>query len=102
MFSTLRDCGSHIPLATSDKLFEKVMGEVGDLETEGISVEIDGFGSKQLFSSIGQFVGNSLPVIQAFGLIESFSSGHFCPFCYVTKEDIDFFLRIPFAFGRIT
>ena len=64
------------------------MDDVLTLEKQGISVEIAGLGNNQVYASIAQCTGDCLGLNQLFGLIENFSSGHFCVFCYASKEDI--------------
>ena len=70
------------------KLLNRIMDDVLTLEKQGISVEIAGLGNNQVYASIAQCTGDCLGLNQLFGLIENFSSGHFCVFCYASKEDI--------------
>lgn len=66
------------------KLLEPLLSDIKVLETDGITVEMDGI-SHQLFGSIVLFSGDNLTSNTMGGFNTCFSSGRICRYCMATK-----------------
>jgi hypothetical protein len=71
-----------------DTILTKITEDIKILETSGVSVEIKGKGTMQIFGSISQFCGDSLATNEIFGLVENFSTtDNCCSICYGTIQE---------------
>jgi len=74
-------------------ILDNFMQEVHILETQGITVEISGAGSRQLFGTLYQVTCDNLALNALFGFSKSFNSDFFCVHCYATKDEIQHLFR---------
>ena len=76
-----------------DTILTKITEDIKILETSGVSVEVKGKGTMQIFGSISQFCCDSLATNEIFGLVENFSTtDNCCSICYgTTRKKCAFF-----------
>ena len=69
-------------------ILDKFMSEIHILETQGISVDVAGVGSRHLFGTLFQVTCDNLALNALFSFTKSFTCDFFCVNCYASQTDI--------------
>ena len=83
----------YIPSFGWEKLLQKLVADLQELETNGLTISVDGQ-TTTFYGTLIAMLGDSLSSHQIGGYTENFSkSNHFCRYCKIIRDDFlnDFF-----------
>lgn len=88
-YSADRQASNPLIEASNNKvMFHKVISEINELRTDGITVEIEGI-ERTLYFDLGLVIGDNLGFHSILGFVESFSANFPCSMCKMSKSETE-------------
>ncbi|XP_071568106.1 uncharacterized protein [Temnothorax nylanderi] len=69
------------------KMFAHVINQINKLNTNGISINVEGK-TKQVYFILSRILGDNLGLNTIMGFTKSFNSSHCCRICYISKDEM--------------